>query len=256
MERRPNGAQRATATNQLELARAAPFRARWRQDPIDDADGFPTVELHGVSIASAVRAFRTGLTLASSVLLLDALRCLSGRNERLSPALAAYFAQHGLSRSLRVDAPLIAELARCRDRRLTLAAIDGPVDAADAAALEASLSSGRPPLDAELRAATLVQCGHGRAAWGQFRSAPQARRFVGDTFASAVARMIDADAPLPRPQDSVLLGLVGVFVNGCVVRPRDLRVEDGTVVVPLRSSRSGRVAASCAFDRVTMRWYV
>lgn len=256
MERRRNlGARESEAPSNVNVAVRPPFCVRFLHDPSDAIDGFPTLELHPLSNEAALRALAAFSLSGQTFVVIDALRTFCGRGEHMSLALRQRFDEAGLSRSLVVDSTQLLELGRLPHRRMTVAAIAGPIDISDALALERAVVSGLAPLDAELRAEAILQCSPRRAVWSQFRDIHRARRFAGDAIASAVRSMIATDVTLERPADTVIRELLGLDSAGCTIRPRDITIEDDLVIVPLRSTRTGRVERSVAIDLITSRWH-
>lgn len=266
MERCPNeGARRdtcATPSDSLRqrsaiaaaLGLAPPFRIRWHREPADAYDGFATLELGPITTDDFLAALQAATRPLETIVLVDARRTFGGRAEHMSRALSSLFERQGLSRSLVVDSSTLRVLAHRAERRLTIARVDGPVDISDARALEGALRSGRAPLEAELRATSIVQISPSRhasaVAWGQFRADESARRLLGECFARWLSRSLGG-LHVAAPNDTIVRRALAADRT---IRTRDLREVTGMLDIAVRAPR-GRIESRITLDRATGAWY-
>ncbi len=253
MERRRRNAGRARlggADSTLDAIRRPPLRIRFRYEPADCLDAHPTIEVAPLPPRLAIDALLAVTHPNLSTLLVDARRTLGGRSQRLSRHQTAVLERCSLSRSLPLDTAGLRQLGLHLARRGTIARIDGPVDAGDALALELALLRGATPLEADLRATAVLQISPLGHVWSQWRSPELGRAFVTRAVASFVACAAGLDPAQLAPVDAA--ALLGLPREGCVIRPRDVRIEDGCIVAKVRTPRG--IATRVVHDLATGAW--
>lgn len=243
----PGPAARALA----EALRRPPLRVTMRHEPTDRIDAYPTLTLSPCGTASALHALDRALGHAGAKLLIDGARLLETRGNAFTNAMRDRLDAARLGSSLLVDTATAIEIGRMAATRVTLACIDGPVDASDARAIERAIAGATPPIDADLRAMTVLQCGANRQVWAQFRDLAVARRFLASIVTSYVARVIDESIDSVPPLD---LGAIRLPAPAFAIRPNDLRIDGCTIALKVRSA-SSRTILTLTADRSTGRWY-
>ncbi len=243
-------ASSVSATNaSCEALRRPPFRIRLRHQPADDPQGYPTVELSPCPTTVAVSALVRATSRSSSTLLVDAIRSVATRSGRVSREWQGLFHRAALNHSVLIDDTTLRSIARFGERRWTIARIDGPVDSSDATALEQAIVGGITPLDADLRTSAILQVGPHRATWAQFRDLDAARQFVADAINHFVADTLELPVDALPPLTPSLLR---VSASHLCIRPRDVRVDGTSVLVPLRVTK--RKTITLVADRATGAW--
>lgn len=231
-----------------------PFRFRWRREPADLVDGHATLDVCPAPLDDSLAAYLASTHPLDTVVVVDARRTFAGRAEHVSRSMRSLFERQGLSRSLIVDQSTLRALSQRTLRRLTVARVNGPVDVADARALELALRAGTPPLEAELRATAVAQFtpahGSSTATWAQFRDDRAARHFLGQLTARWLGRVL-GDPAVPPPPDAIVRG---ALATGGTIRAHDLHDSSATLDIAIRTAR-GRVSGRIALDRLTGAWY-
>lgn len=248
-------ARRAYAKALAEALRRPPLRIRSHYEPQDRIDAYPTIELTPCSAATALLALDRVTRGSATMVMVEGGQLLEPGESTLCHADRELLAESVIGASITTDTTGALGIARATDRRLTIARIDGPVDVSDTTALERAMACGATPLDADLRATAVLQvggeCARWMPIWAQFRDAAVARRFTARMLLLYVARVTGrSPASLPTIDSESCRWPTAGFT----VRPRDIRTEGVTIVVPLRSA-TGRVTVTLTLDRTTERWY-
>ncbi len=243
----PGPAARALA----EALRRPPLRVTMRHEPTDRIDAYPTLMLSPCGTASALHSLDRALGHSGAKLLVDGGHLLEDRGNSLTNAMRDRLGATRLGSSLLVDTATAIEVGRMGATRITLACVDGPVDASDARAIERAIASATPPMDADLRAAAVLQCGANRQVWAQFRDLAVARRFLSSLVTGYVARVIDESIDSVPALD---LGAIRMPAPSFAIRPNDFRIDGCTIAVKVRSA-SSRTILTLTADRSTGRWY-
>jgi hypothetical protein len=251
MDSRRSNISPAAAQALTEAMRRPPLRVTMRHEPCDRIDAFPTVTLSPCGTASAMLALDRAMRWRGTKLLIGGARFLDERSNAFTNAMRDRCEGLRLGSSLLVDTAAVIDIGRIAESRLTVASVDGPVDASDARAIESAIAGATPPLDADLRASAVLQCGTDRQVWAQFRDITIARRFLAALVTHYVARVLD------EPMDALPfldLETLRLPVPGFTIRPRDVRVDGCSVNLTVRAA-AGRTMLRLTADRSTGRWY-
>lgn len=234
-----------------EALRRPPLRVSMRHEPTDRIDAYPTLALSPCGTASALHALDRATRHSGTRLLVGGASLLDDRTSSLTNATRDRLASQRVGSSILADTAGVIELGRTTDTRLTIASVEGPVDDRDAKAIESAIAGATPPIDADLRAVAVVQCGVHRQVWAQFRDIEIARRFLASLLRQYVARVSDLEIDLVPELD---LESIRLPTPGFVLRPRDVRLDGCEIATTLRSA-AGRATLTLTADRSTGRWY-
>jgi hypothetical protein len=238
-----------------EAMRRPPLRIAMRHEPHDRVDAYPTFDLTPCSSATALTVLDRVMRDAGTSVLIEGAKMILAGKSALTYAEREALRDSVVGNSLTVDVPGAIALTRATAERVTVARIDGPVDISDTCALEAAVSSGATPLDADLRTTAVLQlggeCSRWMPVWAQFRDCAAAKRFAARMLLLYVARVTGRPAgsiPTIHP-DALRLP-----TSGFTVRPQEIRTDGVTIVVPVRTV-SGRRTVNLTLDCTTERWY-